>query len=72
MSSRPRDTSESSWVSRREILSTMTPSSRVQIAIDLSESVREIQIQGLLARHPDWSRADAVNWLIHRQNSSAT
>ncbi len=45
----------------------MDPSSRVQIAVDLSESVREIQIQGLLARNPGWARADAVNWLIQRQ-----
>lgn len=67
MSPRPRDTSESSWATQRAVLAAMDPSSRVQIAVDLSESVREIQIQGLLARNPGWARADAVNWLIQRQ-----
>lgn len=70
MSPRPRDTSDSSWSTRRAVLAAMDPSSRVQIAVDLSESVREIQIQGLLARNPEWVRADAVNWLIQRHTSS--
>ena len=70
MSSRPRDTSDSSWAAQRAILVAMDPSSRVQIAVDLSESVREIQIQGLLARNSGWARADAVNWLVQRQTSS--
>jgi hypothetical protein len=42
----------------------MDPASRVRAAIDLSDSVREIQIQGLLARNPAWKRSDAVNALI--------
>jgi hypothetical protein len=66
MSTRPRDTSDASWVAQREILAAMDPASRVAVAIDLSESVREIQIQGLLARNPGWGRVDAVRWLIHR------
>jgi hypothetical protein len=69
MSTRPRDTSDASWVAQREVVAAMDPSSRLQAAIDLSESVREIQIQGLLARNPGWSRADAVEWLIQRLRS---
>lgn len=69
MSSRPRDTSDSSWATQRAVLAAMDPASRVQIAVDLSESVREIQIQGLLARNSGWTRGDAINWLIQRQTS---
>lgn len=64
MSTRPHDTSDASWAARRDAVAAMDPASRVRAAIDLSESVREIQIQGLLARNPAWSRADAVRWLI--------
>jgi hypothetical protein len=66
MSTRPHDTSDASWVAQRDVIAAMDPSSRVSAAIDLSESVREIQIQGLVARNPAWSRADAVRWLIQR------
>jgi hypothetical protein len=47
----------------------MDPSVRVRIAIDLSESVRELEIEGLLARNPKWSRSDAVDWLVRRLQS---
>jgi hypothetical protein len=64
MSTKPHDTSDASWVAQRDAVAAMEPSSRLQVAIDLSESVRELQIQGLLARHPSWSREEAVGWLI--------
>lgn len=70
MSSRPGDTSDAVWAARREILARMDPVSRVRAAIDLSESVRELQIQGLLARNPGWDRSDAIAWLIERFASS--
>jgi hypothetical protein len=66
MSNRPLDTSDASWGARRDVVAQLDPSFRVRIAIDLSESVRELQIQGLLARHPAWCREDAVHWLIQR------
>jgi hypothetical protein len=69
MSTRPRDTSAPSWTAQREAVAAMDPSDRVRVAIDLSESVREIQIQGLVARKPGWSRADAVAWLVRRLQS---
>jgi hypothetical protein len=69
MSTRPRDTSDASWVAQRQILAAMDPSARVQVAIDLSESVRELRIQGLLARNPGWGRPEAVRWLIQRLSS---
>lgn len=69
MSTRPHDTSGASWRAQREIIGRMDPSSRVRTAIDLSDSVRELQIEGLLARHPTWGRSDAVQWLIRRLDS---
>jgi len=69
MSTKPHDTSDPSWVAQRDAIAAMKPSSRLQVAIDLSESVRELQIQGLLARHPSWSRQEAVGWLIQRLKS---
>jgi hypothetical protein len=69
MSTKPYDTSETSWLAQREAVAAMEPSFRLQVAIDLSESVRELQIQGLLARHPSWGREEAVDWLIQRLKS---
>lgn len=66
MSTRPNDTSVASWRVQREILARMDPASRVETATDLSDSVRELQIQGILARNPTWSRTDAVRLLIQR------
>jgi hypothetical protein len=66
MSTRPNDTSAPSWHAQRGILARMDPASRVRIAIDLSDSVRELQIQGILIRNPAWSRTDAVASLIQR------
>jgi hypothetical protein len=69
MSTKPHDTSAASWAAQRDAVAAMEPRARVQVAIDLSESVRELQIQGLLARHPSWSREEAVTWLIQRLTS---
>ena len=69
MSNRPHDTSDASWVAQRNAVAAMEPSSRLEVAIDLSEAVRELQIQGLLARHPSWTREEAVAWLIQRLRS---
>ncbi|TVR61829.1 MAG: hypothetical protein EA422_12145 [Gemmatimonadales bacterium] len=43
------DTSTTSWLVQREVLAAMDPSARIRVAIDLSESVREIQIEGFLS-----------------------
>jgi len=45
----------------------MGPEGRLQAAIDLSESIRSIQIDGLLARNPGWDKADAVRYLVRKQ-----
>ena len=69
MATRPLDTSSAGWAAQRGVILGMDPSARVRAAIDLSESVRDIQIQGLLARNPNWTRLDAVRWLVQRQLS---
>lgn len=63
---RANDTSAAGWNAQQVALARMSPESRMRVAIDLSESVREIQIQGILARNPDWSRRDAIDWLVER------
>jgi hypothetical protein len=63
---RARDTSAAAWDAQRAALARMGPESRVRVAMDLSESVREIQIEGILARNPEWRRKDAIDWLVQR------
>jgi hypothetical protein len=70
MSNRAQDTSAASWKAQQEALKRMDPESRVRVAIDLSESVREIQVQGILARNPGWRRSDAIDWLLQRSVDS--
>ena len=65
-SHRANDTSAAAWNVQRAALVRMGPESRVRVAIDLSESVRELQIQGILARNSEWSRRDAIDWLVQR------
>ena len=36
----------------------MTPSQRVQIAVDLSDAVRETTLAGIRRRHPQYSESD--------------
>jgi hypothetical protein len=65
-SNRANDTSAAAWNAQRAAVARMGPESRIRVAIDLSESVREIQIKGILARNPEWSRRDAIDWLVQR------
>lgn len=69
-SNRANDTSAAGWNAQQVALARMGGESRMRVAIDLSESVREIQIQGILARNSDWSRRDAIDWLVRRSVGS--
>jgi hypothetical protein len=71
MTRRPLDTSPEGWQVQRRALDCMGGEGRVRTAIELSEAVREIQLSGLLARNPTWTRADAVQWLLRTQSSGA-
>jgi hypothetical protein len=64
MSTKPEDTTTEAWSTQRQILGRIGPAARLATAIDLSEAVREIQIEGVLARNPGWGRADAVHHIV--------
>jgi hypothetical protein len=66
MTGRPHDTSEHAWRYRRSIIAGLSPEDRLRTAFDLSESVREIRIAGLLSRNPGWTRRQAVHELVLR------
>lgn len=42
----------------------MTGAERMALAIELSQAVREIQLEGLRSRHPDWSERELVRGLM--------
>lgn len=61
---RPGDTTPDAWAAQSAALDRLGPEGRVRAAIDLSESVRSIQLEGMLARNPDWDASDAVRHLV--------
>ena len=71
MPTKPLDTTSEGWVIQREALARMGSEARVKTAIDLSEAVRTVQMEGILARNPTWSRRDAVQWLLRASHGSA-
>ena len=64
MNSRPGDTASSAWQLRQSIVAAMDPETRLRTAIDLSDSIREIRIAGLMSRNPRWTRTDAIRQLV--------
>jgi hypothetical protein len=60
----PRDTSPDAWDAQQAALDRLGGSGRVAVALDLSEAIQRIQLEGVQARHPEWSRAEAVRHLI--------
>jgi len=60
----PRDTSPDAWEAQQAALERLGGSGRVAVALDLSEAIQTIQLDGIQARHPNWSRAEAVRQLI--------
>jgi hypothetical protein len=63
----PADTTAEAWNAQEEALARLGPAGRVQVAVELSDAVREIQIEGLRALHPEWDRSTAVRHLIAAQ-----
>ena len=66
--SRPRDTSHEAWREQRAALDRLGPQGRFAVAMDLSEAIRTIQLEGIQARHPEWSRAEAVRYLVEARH----
>ena len=67
MAARPADTTPEAWDAQRKALARLGPAGRVRVAIELSDAVRDIRIEGLLTRHPGWNRAAAVRHLVDVQ-----
>lgn len=68
MSSRPRDTSHDAWEQHRSALARLGPQGRFRVALELSESVRSIQLAGLQSRNPGWDEPEAVRHFVARQH----
>lgn len=64
MTPRPLDTSPEGWAVQREALARMGGEGRIRTAIELSEAVRTLRLEGILARNPHWTRAEAVQSLL--------
>ena len=52
---RPLDTDRETWARYNAVLDRMDGPARVRAALELSQTVREIRLAGLRARHPDLS-----------------
>jgi hypothetical protein len=70
MSTIPRDTTSEAWLVQREALARIGGEARVQTAIELSEAVRALQLEGILTRNPGWSRSEAVQHLLRQMAKS--
>lgn len=56
----PADTDTASWLEYNAALSRMDGAARLRTAVDLSETVREIRLAGLRARHPALSPQELI------------
>jgi hypothetical protein len=57
---RPQDTSRAAFDKQFEIHGAMGGGGRVQLALGLSDMMRELSLEGIRNAHPDWSRAEIV------------
>jgi len=65
MSPRPLDTDSAGWAVYNDVLDRMDGPERFHAAVELSESVREIRLAGIRARHPDLSPQQVVaRWVL--------
>lgn len=55
---RPADTSAEAARVQREILDRMSPEELVQESLDASELLREIALEGIVLRHPEYSERE--------------
>jgi hypothetical protein len=64
---RPADTSSEAWQVWLELVRKMTPAERLQRALDLSNTVRELAIAGIREQHPDASEREVFLLFAQRQ-----
>ncbi|MBV9339771.1 MAG: hypothetical protein JO159_02630 [Acidobacteria bacterium] len=60
----PSDTSPEAAAIQQEIFRRMTPASRLRLALEMSESMRNVALAGLRSRRPDLSAADLSRELM--------
>lgn len=53
----PRDTLDDAWARQIAAFRAMRPEDRVQLALRMSEEVRDIALAGIRTRHPEWTAA---------------
>ncbi|HXA52608.1 MAG TPA: hypothetical protein VNV86_19965 [Candidatus Acidoferrum sp.] len=64
---RPADTSPEAWQVWLELVRKMTPAERLQRALDLSETVRELGKAGIREAHPNAGERELFLRFAHRQ-----
>ena len=65
MSPRPLDTASAAWDAYNDVLDRMDGPSRLHAAVELSESVREIRLAGIRARHPELNARQVIaRWVL--------
>jgi hypothetical protein len=65
MSPRPLDTALAAWDAYNAVLDRMDGPARLHAAMELSESVREIRLAGIRARHPELSSRQVIaRWVL--------
>ena len=68
MSSRPLDTSPEAWSRYGEILERMGGDARLLAALELSDTVRTLRLEGLRARHPEASHEELIRRLVREEH----
>lgn len=61
---RPLDTDPEAWTRYNAVLDRMDGPKRLLAALELSDTVREIRLAGLRARHPDLNPRQVVARLV--------
>ena len=64
MSSRPIDTAPASWSQYEAILDRIGEAARLNAAIELSDAVRRIRLDGIRSRHPELNLREAMALLV--------
>ena len=62
---RAMDTTPRAAAIQLQLYRAATPSQRVQIAMDLSEAVRDTAIAGIRRRHPEYSAREVARAFLH-------
>ncbi|MGH9524165.1 MAG: hypothetical protein ACRD3E_16705 [Terriglobales bacterium] len=60
----PLDTSPEAAAVQEQILARMTTAERLKLALELSDSIREVALAGLRYRHPEWNEEQLKRELL--------